>query len=68
MARFLLIVLGILIPSLLVEAVLVHVSGRTSSLENIALSIFLALGGALWLNADGGANRAAGSRAKGGTL
>jgi hypothetical protein len=36
----------------ILELVLVRVSGRTVSLENLALSFFLLLAGCLWVNAD----------------
>jgi len=50
--RLSLLVLGFVLPSLMLEIVLVHVSGRAVSLENISLSILLALSGSLWMNAD----------------
>ena len=50
--RLSLLVLGFVLPSLMLEIVLVHVSGRAVSLENISLSILLALVGSLWMNAD----------------
>lgn len=54
-ARLLFVVSAVLGPSLLVEATLTYVSGRPMSLENVALSMFLAVCGSLWLNADGSA-------------
>jgi glycopeptide antibiotics resistance protein len=46
------LVSGLVLPAVLLEMVLVHVSGRPVSFENIWLSILLAVGGAVWINAD----------------
>ena len=51
MRRSLLIFFGVLLPALLLEIVLVRVSGRPISLEYVALSVLLALAGTLWMNA-----------------
>ncbi|MGP8155316.1 MAG: VanZ family protein [Candidatus Acidiferrales bacterium] len=51
MHRSLLIFFGVLLPALLLEIVLVRVSGRPISLEYVALSVLPALGGSLWINA-----------------
>jgi VanZ family protein len=68
-AQSLLMVLGILLPSVLFEINLVHVSGHGISSGNVALSVLLALGGSLWVNADGGAlDRLLGSRFPGPAL
>ncbi len=53
-ARSFLVVLGVLLPSLLSEIVLAHWRGQVVSLGNIALLVFIALAGSLWINADGG--------------
>jgi VanZ family protein len=52
---YLLIVNGLLAPAVFLEIVLAQTSGRATSLGNIALAALLALGGSLWVNADGGA-------------
>jgi glycopeptide antibiotics resistance protein len=52
-ARSLLIALGILLPALLYEILLVRWGGQAMSLENIALWVLIALAGSLWINADG---------------
>ena len=51
MNQSLLIFFGVLFPAVLLEILLVRISGRPASLENIALSILLALFGSLWINA-----------------
>ena len=51
MRRALLALFGVLLPALLLEIVLVRVSGRPISLEYVALSVLLALAGSLWMNA-----------------
>jgi VanZ family protein len=43
---------GLVLPSVILEAVLVHASGRAVSFENIVLSILLTASGSLWINAD----------------
>jgi len=53
--RSLLMALGILLPSLLFEIILVLWGGQVMSLGNIALWVLIALAGSLWINADGGA-------------
>lgn len=50
--RLSLVLCGLILPSAMLEAVLVHVSGRAMSFENIWLSILLAASGSLWINAD----------------
>jgi hypothetical protein len=40
------------IPALLLEAILVAVSGRPTSAALITLSVALTIGGSLWINAD----------------
>lgn len=50
--RVSLLIIGLVLPSVMLEVVLVHVSGRAVSLENIWLSILVAAGGSLWINAD----------------
>jgi len=47
----------LLTPALLLEVILVHVSGRPVSFCNVVLAIGLALAGNLWMNADIGAVR-----------
>jgi len=47
-----LVLCGLILPSAMLEAVLVHVSGRVVSFENISFSILLAASGTLWINAD----------------
>jgi hypothetical protein len=47
-----LVALGCLLPSLLLEYTLVLVSGRPVSFRYMALSLFLAAGGMLWINLD----------------
>lgn len=51
MQRALLTLFGVLLPALLLEIVLVRVSGRPISLEYVALPVLLALAGSLWMNA-----------------
>jgi len=46
------LLLGFVLPSIMLEIVLVHVSSRAVSFENIWLSILLAASGSLWINAD----------------
>ena len=53
--RFLLAVLGTLVPPLLFEIVLVFRGGQVMSLGNTALWVLIALAGSLWINADSGA-------------
>jgi len=53
-ARCLLVVLGVLFPSLLFEIVLAHWGGQELSLGNMALWVLIALAGSFWINADGG--------------
>jgi glycopeptide antibiotics resistance protein len=43
---------AILIPPVLLEFILVHVSGRARSIGDIVIGFCLALGGSLWINAD----------------
>jgi len=57
MARSLLIFFGVLLPAVLLEIVLVKVSGRPISFEYLALSVFLTLCGSLWINAGRHAHR-----------
>lgn len=45
-----LITFGIVIPSLLLEAVLVRVGGQVTSVQDIALGIGMGLAGAAWIN------------------
>jgi hypothetical protein len=45
-------VLFVVLPALLLEAVLVLVSGRVGSPAYVLLSIALIVGGSLWINAD----------------
>ena len=52
--RFLLLSLGAVIPALLLEALLVHLSGRPVSIGNIVLSSILVVAGAFWINVDSG--------------
>ena len=54
-AQALLTIFGILVPSLLFEIVLVHWGGQMMALRNMTLWVLIALAGALWVNADGGA-------------
>lgn len=41
-----------ILPSVILEAMLVHVSGRAVSIEDVWLSILLAAAGSLWINVD----------------
>ncbi len=50
--RVLAAVLFVVLPALLLEAVLVLVSGRVGSPAYVLLSIALIVGGSLWINAD----------------
>jgi VanZ family protein len=43
---------ALLIPPILLELILVHVSGRMRSMGDIVVGFCLALGGSLWINAD----------------
>jgi VanZ family protein len=43
---------AMLIPPVLLEIILVHVSGRARSIGDIVVGFCLALGGSLWINAD----------------
>jgi len=52
--RLSLVLSGLVLPSVILEAVLVHVSGRTVSFENIFLSILLAASGSIWINSNRG--------------
>ena len=52
--RFLLLSLGAVIPALLLEALLVHLSGRPVSIGGIVLSSILVIAGAFWINVDSG--------------
>jgi glycopeptide antibiotics resistance protein len=51
-ATSLLMAVGFLFPALVLEKILVTVSGRPASAENIALSLCLAIAGSIWVNAD----------------
>jgi hypothetical protein len=63
-AQSLLVALGVLLPSVLYEILLVQWGGQAMSLGNIALWVLIALAGSLWINADGGArNRSMDSNA-----
>jgi hypothetical protein len=63
-AQSLLVALGVLLPSVLYEILLVHWGRQVMSLGNIALWVLIALAGSLWINADGGArNRSMDSNA-----
>jgi VanZ family protein len=46
------LILALILPAVLLEALLVHVSGRGVSFENMWLSILLAVAGTVWINAD----------------
>jgi len=50
----LLVVLGVAISAVLLESVLVHLSGRPASIGRIVLSSALVLAGSLWINLDRG--------------
>jgi VanZ family protein len=52
-SRFLLMIMGILLPSVFFEILIVHLSGRPISLSSVALSAILILAGSLWINSDG---------------
>jgi VanZ family protein len=41
-----------LIPAVIFEMILIYISGRPLSPGNVALSVILAFGGSLWINAD----------------
>lgn len=43
---------AILIPPVVLEVILVHVSGRMRSIGDIVVGLCLALGGCFWINAD----------------
>jgi VanZ family protein len=51
-ARYLLIVVGFLLPPYLYERILSGVSGRAESLESMFLCFILIVAGSLWINAD----------------
>jgi len=51
------LLLGFMLPPVMLETVLVHVSGRAMSLENILLSSLLAASGGIWINSDRGSPR-----------
>jgi hypothetical protein len=51
-ARAILIFIGLLVPAVLLEIVLVRVSGRATSIGNVVPAASLVLGGSLWINAD----------------
>lgn len=46
------VLFGMMLPSLILEAVLVHLGGRALSFANIVLSIVLAACGGFWINAE----------------
>jgi hypothetical protein len=50
--RIPLLLLGLVLPAVIFEAVLVHTTGRAVSPEDISLSILLAATGSLWISAD----------------
>jgi len=52
LAKVSLLLPGFILPSVILEAMLVHVSGRAVSFENVGLSILLAAAGSLWINTD----------------
>jgi hypothetical protein len=52
LATSMLMSVGFLLPGLVLELILVLVSGRTTSSENIALSLCIAIAASLWVNAD----------------
>ena len=52
LAGVLIVLLGSIIPSILLEALLIHLSGRPFSIGNLVLSVTLVLGGCFWINAD----------------
>ena len=48
----LVLVIGLILPGIILEFILIWTSGRSFSIGNLLLSIFLAIGGSLWINAD----------------
>jgi len=52
LAKVSLLLPGFILPSVILEAMLVHVSGRAVSFENVGLSILLTAAGSLWINTD----------------
>jgi VanZ family protein len=46
------LVLAIVVPSILLEMLLVQISGRAFSLFNVSLSALFAIAGLIWINAD----------------
>lgn len=54
-----LLIFLLIVPPLLFEYILVGVSGRSFSADNVALSVAVLAGGALWINADGTQQRRA---------
>jgi VanZ family protein len=52
--RFLLLLLIFLLPCFLLELCLMHISGRSLSKSDVALSILFLLAGCFWINADRG--------------
>jgi VanZ like family len=46
------LMLALVLPAIFLEELLVHMSGRAVSFENIWLSIMLTVSGSLWINAD----------------
>jgi VanZ like family len=55
-SRFLLMILGTLLPSFFFEILIVRLSGRPISPGSVALSAILILAGSLWVNSDGKAS------------
>ena len=53
LSRFLLMICGVLLPSVFFEILIVYLSGRPMSPGNVALSALLILGGSFWINSDG---------------
>jgi glycopeptide antibiotics resistance protein len=45
-------VIGLLMPAIFFELMLIWISGRTFAFGNLLLSILLAISGSLWINAD----------------
>jgi hypothetical protein len=45
-------VIGLLLPAIFFELMLIWISGRTFAFGNLLLSILLAISGSLWINAD----------------
>jgi hypothetical protein len=53
-SRILSMILGVALPSVLFEVLIVRLSGRPIHVGSLALSVVLTLAGTFWINSDGG--------------